>query len=361
MISATSSYPPKQRAGKFRIAFILLFASAVFLLALNIFLSFFTPKEIEINATEISSDEIHSLFLKSVTEFYLDDGLLLPIAIGMVPKKIKSPKKKEDSLTNSYRLTLPYDVPIPVFLHSIYENFTGKNVTISSVETILNKKSLLEISSGGKAKFYSEIIQDTSIHRDNGSIAFALTNYESLSEVEIKKLLEIPESFAFLLQPKKESAEFTKIILEFRKEYIVEITASSPNSEFTFAEKFPFVRNKLALNSLSRYYPGNTFFFVHPMSTLLSSTVYEKVRKEFTKRKYALYSSNAFTNFSEVKEDELDKRFYGEIEKLGTGKTKLLLLPAGYFYASIEKIKNIKKRGIRFVPASTAVIQLKAK
>jgi len=352
MIGITSSNPSKQRAGKFRIAFILLFALAVFLLVLNIFLSFFSPKEIKINASEISSDEINSLFLKSVSEFYLDDGLL---------QKIKSPKKKEDSLTHSYRLTLPYDVPIPVFLHSIFENFTGKKVIISSVETILNKKSLLEISSGEKKKFYTEIIQDTSIKRDNGSIAFALTNYENLSEVEIKKLLGIPENFAFLLQPKKESAEFTKIILEAMKEYIVEITTSSPNSEFTLAENFPFVRNKLAINSLLRYYQKNTFFFVHPLSTLLSSNVYGKVRKEFTKRKYALYSSNSFTNLSDLKEDELDKRFYGEIEKLGNGKTKLMLLPAGYFYASIDKIKNIKKRGIRFIPASTAVIQLKGK
>ncbi|MCK9210263.1 MAG: hypothetical protein M0P61_05420 [Ignavibacteriaceae bacterium] len=352
MISSSSSNQSKQRTGKFRTVFILLFALAVFLLIANILLSFFTPKEIEINTSEIPSDEINSLFLKSVSEFYLDDGLL---------QKIKSPKKKEDSLTHSYRLTLPYDVPIPVFLHSIFGNFTGKNVSISSLEMILNKKSLLEISSGKKQKFYTEIFQDTSIHRDNGSIAFALTDYENLSEVELKKLLEIPESFAFLLQPKNKSTEFTKTILEARKEYIVEITVSSPNSEFTLAEKFPFVRNKLAVNSLLRYYPRNTFFFVHPLSSLLSSNMFEKVRKEFTKRKYALYSSNSFTNLSEVKDNEVETRFYGEIEKLKKAKIILMLLPADYFYTSFDKIKNIKKKGIRFVLPSTAVIQLKGK
>ncbi|MFA4924329.1 MAG: hypothetical protein WC557_09075 [Ignavibacteriaceae bacterium] len=352
MISPSSSNQSIQRMGKFRTVFVLLFALAVFLLIANIVLSFFTPEEIEINASEISSDEINSLFLKSVSEFYLDDRLL---------QKIKSPKKKEDSLTHSYRLTLPYDVPIPVFLYSIFENFTGKNVLITSEERILNKKSRLDISSCERKKLFVEIVQDTSIKRDNGSIAFALTDYENLSEVEIIKLLGIPENFAFLLQPQKSSAEFTKIILEARKEYIVEITASSPNSEYTLAENFPFVRNKLALNSLVSYYPKNTFYFVHPLSTLLSSKVYEKIRKEFTKRKYSLYSSNSFTNLTEVKEDELDNRFYGEIEKLQNGGTIVILIPAGYFYNSFEKIKNIKKRGIRFIPASAAVIKLKAK
>ena len=352
MISPTSSLSSKIRTGKYRIVFFLLFGLAILLLVFNIFLSFFTPKEIKTDDMEISAKEIHSLFLKSTEEFYLRDGYL---------KKIKSPKKKEDSLTAIYRLTLPYDVPVPVFLHSVFGNFKGKNVSISSIETALNRRSVLEISSGAKRKFYSEIIQDTSLHRDNGSLAFALTDYEQLTEEEINKLLRIPENFALILHPQKESVEFTKVILNARKEYIVELTASSPNSEFTFAERFPFIRNRLALNSLSRYYPGNSFFFVHPLSTLLSSTVYDKIRNEFTKRKYMLYSSNSFTNLADVKEDEMDKRFYGEIEKLGEGKIKLLILPADYFLASIDKIKIVRKRGIRFIAASTAVMHLKVK
>ena len=352
MISSDSLLSTKIGSGKFRKLFILFFALSIFLLAANIILSFFTPKEVSRNTTGLTASEIDSLFHKSVAEFYLGDEYL---------QKIKSPKKKEDSLLFSYRLTLPYDVPVPVFLQSIFGNFNGKDVTISSVEMILNKKSILKISSGEKEKFYTELLQDTSFHRDNGTLAFALTNYENLSDEELTKLLDIPESFAFLLQPKKESADFTKTILDSKKEYIVELTASSPNSEFTLAEKFPFVRNKLAINSLMRYYPRNNFIFVNQQSTLLSSTAYEKVRKEFTKRKYKLLSSDSFTNFSNVKEDEFENHFFNSVGSMSKGEVKLVILQAVSFYNTIEKIANLKKRGIRFIAASSAVTRLNLK
>ncbi|MDP3150962.1 MAG: hypothetical protein Q8N83_17730 [Ignavibacteria bacterium] len=350
MISADSSFNSKHESGKFRVAFLLLFALAIFLLLLNIILSFFAPKEITYSSVEISANEINQLFKKSVDEFYLGSAHL---------KKIKSPKKKEDSLLFSYRLTLPYDVPVPVLLNSVFDNFRGKDVEINSTEMVLNKKSILEISSGGKEKFYAELIQDTSLHRDNGSLAFVLTDYENLSADDLNKLLTTPESFAFLLQPEKGSAEFTKTILDFRKEYIVELTASSPNSEFTLAENFPIVRNKLAINSLLRYYPKNTFFFVNQQSTLLNSNAYEKVRKEFSKKKYNLFSSNSFTNLSELKHDECEKHFFAEVSVLRKGEVKLTILPANYFLTSIDKIAKIKKRGVRFIPATKAVLLIK--
>ncbi len=350
MIASNSSFKIKHASGKFRLAFLLLFALAIFLLLLNIILSFFTPKEIKPNSEEISAAEINQLFNKSVDEFYLGNEHL---------QKIKSPKKKEDSLLFAYRLTLPYDVPIPVLLKSVFDNFREKNVEISSTELVLNKKSILEISSGYKEKFYTELIQDTSLHRNNGSLAFVLTDYENLSADELNKLLATPESFAFLLQPEKESAEFTKTILENRKEYIVELTASSPNSEFTFEENFPLVRNKLAINSLLRYYPRNNFFFVHQRSTLLSSNAYEKVRKEFLKKKYKLFSSNSFANLSGLKEDECEKHFFAEAGGMQKGGVKLVILPANYFLNSIDKIAKVKKRGIKFIPATEAVLQIK--
>lgn len=338
------------KTGWFRIFFISCFGLAVFLLLANIVLSFFTPKQISTETSALSAVEINQLFRKSISEYYLDERYL---------RQIKAPKKKEDSLLFSYRLILPHDIPVPVFLSSIFGNFYERDVAISSVEIVLNKKSLLEISSGSKEKFYAEIIQDTSIHRNAGWLAFALTNYENLSHENLKKLLEMPESFAFLLHPKKESSEFVKTILDARKEYILELTETSPNSEFMLAEKFPFERNKLAINSLLKYYPRNSFFFVHPSSALLSAQGYDKVRKEFAKRKYKLFSSNAFLNVGEIKEDEFAQRFLGSANILGEGETKLLILPAAVFYASLEKIVNLKKRGIRFIPASTAVVKLK--
>ncbi|MFA6596276.1 MAG: hypothetical protein WCS69_01025 [Ignavibacteriaceae bacterium] len=352
MIFPTSSNQPKKGTGNFRTIFVLLFALAIFLMFLNILLSFFTPKQQAINTSEISSSEINSLFLKSVSEFYLNEKLL---------QKIKSPYKKEDSLVFSYSLTLPYDVPTPVFLQSVFEDFTSKSVSISSIDAMLDKKLLLKISSGGKIKFYTEIIQDTSLHRDNGSIAFILTNYENMPDEELKKLLRVPENFAFLLQPKNESVEFSKIVLDARKEYLVELTESSPNPEFTLAENFPFLRNKLAINSLIKNYPNNAFFFVNAQSTLLSSNAYSKVRKEFAKRKVTLYSTNVFTNLSDLNNDELTHRFSVEVQKLETGETKVMLLPASYFNTSIDIIKNVKKRGILFIPVSTAVKRLKGK
>jgi len=350
MIASDSSFKTKLEPEKFRIVFLFLFALAIFLLVLNIMLTFFTPKEITHPTVEISSAEINQLFTKSVDEFYLRNEHL---------QKVKSPKKKEDSLLFSYRLILPYDVPVPVFLKSVFDNFRKKDAEITSVEMVLNKKSIIEISSGGKEKFYSELIQDTSRHRNNGSLAFVLIDYENLSAVDLNKLLTTPESFAFLLQPEKESAEFTKTILENHKEYIVELTASSPNSEFTFEENFPLVRNKLAINSLLRYYPRNNFFFVNQQTTLLSSNVYEKVRKEFSKKKYKLFSSNSFTNLSKLKEDECGKRFFAEAGSMQKGEVKLIILPANYFLNSIDKIARVKKRGIRFIPATEAVLQLK--
>lgn len=350
MIPLDSSFKSKHEPGKFRVAFLLLFALAVFLLVLNMILSFFTPKELTHPTAEISAAEINQLFTKSVDEFYLGSEYL---------HKIKSSKKKEDSLLFSYRLTLPYDVPIPVLLKSVFDNFRGKNVEITSIEMVLNKKSILEISSGNKEKFYTELIQDTSLHRDNGSLAFVVTNYENLSADDLNKLLTTPKSFAFLLQPEKASAEFTKIILDSRKEYIVELTASSPNSEFTFEENFPLLRNKLAINSLLRYYPRNNFFFINERSTLLTSNAYDKVRKEFSKKRYKLFSSNSFTNLSELKEDECEKHFFAEAGGMQKGEVKLVILPANYFLNSINRIARVKKRGIRFIPATEAVLQIK--
>lgn len=352
MISENPQQHSKSKKRIFRLVFLFLFGLAIFLLSLNIILSFFTPKEDRIYSQQLTSSEINVLFRKSVAEFYLSDDFL---------KKIKAPKREEDSLLYSYRLILPYDVPAPVFLQSVFYNFDDADVTISSVETALNKKSLLEISSGDKEKLYAEIIQDTSLHRDNGSLAFALSDYESLTKEELNKLLAEPASFAFLLEPKKESAEFVTTVLTAKKEYIVELTGSSPNSEFILAENFPIVRNKLAINSLLRYYPRNNFFFVDQRSTLLSSYAYEKVRKEFAKRKYNLFASNSFTNLSEIKEDEFARSLFNIADNLTSGEVKLIILQANHFLNSTTKIRSLKKRGIKFIPASVAVQKINGK
>jgi|GEM_PF-2388873 len=342
---------PTAAATKFRKFFLALFGLAIFLLLLNIILSFFTPKQ-KVNGTPgLTADQINSIFLQSVHDFSLSDNFLERI----VPRK-----KNIDSTLIQYKLTLPYDVPIPVFLTSLNTFFEKENVEISATETQANKKTEVTIASGIDTTLRVVILQDTSIHRNVGKITFVLSDYEVLQKDELARLLNLPLHFALLVHARKDNIEFLPTIIEARKDYILALTETSPNSEFTLGENFPRDRNELAVKALVHFYPKNPYMVVDAGSLLLSSGKFAAVRKEFEARGCKLYSTGRFVDLSKEKENDCLQKINALGSKLEGNEIKIIMLRASLFLQQITKISDVKKRGVSFISPSQALASLTA-
>lgn len=325
---------------------VILFSLAIFLLFLNLAIDKFSEKERDVPSGEISANEIDSLFLSILKEYAIGTNNI---------KKIKSPFKKADSLANSYLITLPKDLPIPVILQDIFSQLKQKDVELKSVEKEINCHSILEIHAGENIKLYAEFKMDRNLLRENGSISFILTDTEKLSETELNELLDFPEYLTLVLIPSQKNKELAKKIITSRKEAIIVINDRIEEPEFKFEKDFSQPRLRLSTKLLTSAFNQNKFFLIEDTSPIYSSKNFQFLKKEFQSRGgYNVIPVSHLNKIERETEEQTVEQFVSSTKKISKKETAFILCSVKNFFNLIPELKRLQKTGIKLVPFSSS-------
>ena len=319
----------------------ILFAVAIVLLILNLFLKKLLPKtNQEREASILSGLEINNHFLQAVNKFGLEED-------WMVVRKLSN---KPDSLFSSYKIKLPPDLPIPVFISEVSNELSCDSVEIKAFEKKMGGKTKLEIYSGSLLKLTADIDYDKELVRKRGSVGFLIENI-SFDDQEDLLLFDEPESFAVLLIPSKENKKHSKFILNKSKEFALLLDDEIGDLEFKVSESYPNSRILNSVKAIIGSFSNAIFFVFDEESELFQSKVFPVISAELEKRNIKLLLKSEFYQLENNEEKNINTSFDSLIKDLGEEKM-FILSNVEDFHLLLPEIARYRKLGFKFINPS---------
>ncbi|MCH7722535.1 MAG: hypothetical protein IIC76_04225 [Bacteroidetes bacterium] len=322
---------------------LILFSATLFLLTVNLLINVINQSpEPEPNETNLSSQEIDSIFFHSLYSF------------GLLDEWIK--ETKNSKVKSAYKVKVPADLSIPVILAEINKNFWGKDVTISSVEKDFSGKTILNISKANIIQLKSEFKYDKGIQRSAGTAAFVIEDFE-LSNDEDSMLLKIPNPFSPLLIPSKENSKIKEFIINNDKIYLLLLSDDISELKYKLKEGFTRKRLKSSLLSIINAFSDASFFVIDDKSDLFLSTAYSYLQTELTKRKIKLVKLSSLQKLEYEDVNQLNNTFENLLIAAGVEEGITFLITSEGFKKLLPEIERFRKIGYKFVHPSETIIE----
>ena len=324
-----------------RRAVYMLFALAILLLALNLFLNKLLPKaNREREKFVLSGFEINNRFVKAINNFGLKEDWIV----------VRKLSNKPDSLFSSYKIKLPSDLPIPVLISEVNTELSSDSVEIKSFEKKMGGKTKLEIYSGGLLKLTADIDYDKELVRKRGSVGFLIENI-SFDDQEDSLLFDVPELFAVLLIPSKENKKHSKFILNKSKEFALLLDDEIDDLEFKLSEGYPNSRILNSVKVIIGSFSNAIFFVFDEESELFQSKVFPVISAELEKRNIKLLLKSEFYQLENNEQKDINTSFDSLIKNLGEEKL-FILSKVEDFRLLLPEVARYRKVGFKFINPS---------
>lgn len=327
-----------------RRAVFILFAAAILLLAINLLLNKLLPQAyLGQNASKLSGMEINNRFLHAVNNFGLKEDWI-------IKRKLSG---KPDSLFSSYKLKLPADLPIPVFIREVKSEFQNDSVDIKSIEKKMGGETNLKIYSGGVLKLSSNINYDKNLVRKRGSIGFLIEDV-TLDDKEDSLLFDVPESFAVLLIPSKENKNNTDYILNKSKQFAILLNDEIEELEYKLKEDYSSNRILNSVKSMVASFSKAIFFVIDDDSELFRSKIFPIVASELEKRKIKILRKSIFYSLKYDEDKDLFTSFDNLFKQIGEEK-RIIVINAEELQLLLPEIARYRKVGYKIINPSVIV------
>ncbi len=195
---------------------------------------------------EVSSKLAKEKFLSSISNF----GLKKEWIVQTKFKDEKNSQTKHDSVVYSYRISVPQDLPIPVILSEINSELKNENVKVVSKEEKINGKTILFIYSKNNLKLSATFEYNKEMRQKAGYVGIIVSGLENLNDDNATQILNFPELFGYYVIPSKESEEFVKKHLKFKKEYIVLLNDDIDELKYKLEDNYSEPRLKGSIRSI---------------------------------------------------------------------------------------------------------------
>ncbi len=327
---------------------LIFFLIAVFLLAVDLTLpSLLDPREKKI-AVRLSDEDLESFFFLALQDVGMQDDWISPIT-----------RRGKQAAENypAYKVDVPKDLPIPVILNEIFIKFRGYNVDILSEELYAGGRSSLKILSGGETKIHAEFNYKDQIRRKASNIGLVLYDIEDLGKND-SLILALPESFAVVLIPSKNTVEYKRRLQNFRKEYILLIGDDTRDLEYKLSPGYSTNRLKSSIRSIIGSFSDAVFFIVDDNSKFFNSAAFQLAKGEFEKNNIKLINKNSIEEASAEQGEDGMNHFRKSVINTGDGMTKLLFINASEFMDLRDDMIKLRKIGYKFIYPSRAVSEL---
>lgn len=248
---------------------------------------------------------------------------------------------------NLYIVKLPDDVPSELIIMDLSDKLNSRNLSINSKEAVKNRKTRTEIYSDGALILSADFITDKSLRREVQTVSFIIMNADELNNDEMLRLLKTSENFALALIPSKSSRSFADTLAFFNKRFVVLINDEISGLEYALDDKFSDKKLVTTIKTIAGNFGSALFFILDDIPAQFSQRVNNIIKKELDKKKIRYRHLKDYVMINE------DLSFLNAENILSSGKNRTFCINAVDFNNVLDKIRMMRKRGIRIeLPAA---------
>lgn len=319
---------------------IVLFSLAVLLLLVNVILAKIYPLQSDVKKT-LSEIEINKMFNDAIKKFGLNDE--------WITLKTGRDKSSNNSFPN-YIISVPADLPIPVLLSQVFEDFSSTETTILSNEIKTGGFSTLEIFSNGKKILKADFDYDISIRRKSGLIGFIIFDEGQFDEDNFKTLNSSAERFSFLFLP---NHELIKILNNCKKEFALILNDEITDRDYKLETGYSTDRLQLSVKAIINSFGNAAFFMIDDQSSLFNSSREEMIIDWLEKSKLRFLHKHDILQLKS--EFNLHNEFNDILKSMSDGEAKLVLISSFDYLSITDDIAGGKKIGYKFINPSEVI------
>ena len=303
---------------------VVLFAVSLFLLITYLVLEKIYTAPVE-NKPSVSSVAADSVFRSVLSDFGIKESWL-------------SRQK------NNYTVRLPLDVPAELIQLDIINQFPGKDFVLRSREIKKNKRSDMEVYSGGDLLYSAEFIYDKACLRETKEVSFILMNFDDLSDDEAAKLLNSTEYFAVALIPSRENRWLGDSLVKLGKNYVLLLDDNISELEYQIDDKFSDRKLMTTFLTIADNFKQAVFFLLDDIASQYSVRVNNFLLNELKKRKIRFYLLHDLPL--------IDRNYPPKDLQAIYNHAGIILMDASEFMQKEDEFKSMRKKGIRLVNIS---------
>lgn len=309
------------------ILFAICFSLILVIIAIDIF-----KEDDLISKNQIQKSEIEKVVLKKLDEYGIKENWI---------DKVYFSNPDFDSLDCVFKVKVPEDIIIPIFLNDLNKEFYKRNVKIISEER--KNTTTLKIYSNNILKFQSILTYDKSISRIKNIIAFIVYGIDNLSESERDILLNVAFPVSFVLVPSVFSETIVPQIKLADKEYLIIINDDIKDGKYSLASDYEPEMLRKSINNIKQTFRGSTGFLIDEKSNLYNSSFYNFLRDEFKKVDIMLKSRKNYITLPSDNKDEMISIF--KFHAYNSDGKKIFYLSTDDLNILLEEIEKYKKKG----------------
>lgn len=318
---------------------------ALILIFINIFIN---PNQEERLPTSdnLSINEIENIFESVLDRFGIEKSWV---------DKRKFKNKISDSLSYYYSVKIPTDIPIPLILKELNDEFNNKSTDLKSIEKKEFGSSDVEIKNNNVIKLKAEINYSKELERKFSTAAFLLTDIEKFDEIGLQNFFNIPVKFGVLLPLRSTSIKKAEQILINKLEYFIIIDDDADNVDFELDEDFSISQISRNIKKIITSFNTPKIFFLPAKEEIFSKNFQDFLIGEFQKQKRRLISLDKIPNLKGENPTDLKSLIKFYFNNLRFNENKIFIINADDWLNIQDEINNYLKKGNKIVNPSSVL------
>lgn len=293
----------------------------------------------------LSGKAVDSLFRGVLNRYTLGDSVL---------KKIKSPLKRNDSLFASYRVSLPRDIPVPLFISHLQQGFPAGSLEIVAGEKEVNGGGWIELYSGTEMKLYAELRPNKKWERKNGSVLFLVSDIENADDKTLDAIAGSSEVFTVIVKPPYNSALISTLQAQ-HKTLIPQAASGKEHIDYLFQPSYSPQRIRESLRAYQTKFPGLTHILIRPETEIFKSTAYASVKAQLQSAGCTLIPGNEIYTLKNAEGIQAEKKLNDWLKLSDSKNFVTVEISASQFTGTASLRESLRRRGIKFLTVTKSL------
>ncbi|MDP2039270.1 MAG: hypothetical protein Q8L04_17965, partial [Ignavibacteria bacterium] len=323
---------------------------ALTLLVVNVAVDLFTTKVSKTSQNELTRAQIENTFWKVLDAYGIDASWV---------KKKKFREENEDSISVQFFVTLPAEIPVPLIIKDI-NNVIEKDITgFVSKETQIFGATEIKIYTNELLKLKATLTPDAKIVRQKNEYSFVISDAFNINDKQFSSFLNVNYPISAAVVPDPDVILKADSLPRFSKEYILVLNDDIDNSKMKLVQEYQKELLRSSIRNILASFAKAKYVAVEEKGSLFNSPIYNFVRDEFKKRKFAPIPLSEFIRLETEDEQELLSKFKFYSEDTTVARQKVFFLTLDNFEKILPYLAKYKKRGSKIVPVSKSYLSTK--
>jgi len=322
----------------------ILFSISLLLLISHLVLSFIYPETNPQSISLLTDQLIDRRFKESLSSFAIKDEWIKIV--------------KDKSRIPSYRVNVPFDLPIPQILGELIKQYDGYNIEVTAEEKRIHGRTLMELTFDNEIKLKADFRYTNNIERTASRAALFIYGRETKEAEYDSLMLTTTRDISILLIPSKSNAVYSNWLKENGFHYAVMLNNEISDLEFRLEKGYSEKRLKLIVQNMVVSFPNALFYVINKSSDIYSSPNYSVIKKEFDKRKIRFFTTDSL-KFIDSSYPNIVERLNSIVKNIKADDTTRIAMSLDAYQSLTDEIKKLIRIGYKFVKTSELVSEEK--